>query len=137
MKTKTKRYEQVAHQKETTRDQIIRCAGITEQAYYELEMETGIALLENYFYKMDPGIVYHLRRQLLHRRIHGYWTWCINQKQQCEFAFHTEYTAAVGDATDTEHYKSEYLYALRAFIANRKTHDRLRQFILQSTTLSA
>lgn len=135
--TKTTRYQKTIEQKKTTRSKIIQAAQITPQEYYNIEFETGCALVESYFEGMDPGIVYHLKNMLLKMRKHNYWLWFINQKQQYEFAFHNEYTAATGHNYDSAHYLEEYTYAMLEFTQSTKIHDRLRHFIIQSKTISA
>lgn len=136
MKAKTLRYLKVARQYGSTRDQILHLADMSRDEYYHAEFEAGLALIENYFQDMDPGIVYHLRKLLVYRRKHGYWLWFINQKQQTEMGFKNQYLALVDHAeTDPRHFRSEYLYALRDMGHSDKIHDRLRAFIVQSKTI--
>ena len=139
MKTTIKqhRYEEVMAAKVTTRDKILKSANITELEYFNAEFDTGCQLLDEYFKEMDAGLVYHISTMLLKDRKHGYWLWLINQKQQWEFAFHKEYTAVMGNDYNTVEYREEYMHTLAAFANSDKVHERLRQFIIQSKTISA
>lgn len=134
---RTPRYKLHVERTTTSRSRLMEMLELDVLAFNTIELETGIAFLDDYFDialsgKMTNRIESYKLALLTDAR-HVYWPWFINQKRQMEEQLHREFDSM--ECLDLHWLRGEYDLEISCFVRDSRLHNKFRHFLTQSATL--
>jgi hypothetical protein len=113
--------------------------GLNELQFNTMEMDAGMLLLDDYIgTQSDKSTLAwsdRFKRRLARNPKYGYWNWFINQKRDFDTRTHAQFRAIFTNIDHSGHVVEEYEMWLTEWLHSDTLHERLRNFINQSTTL--